>query len=89
MPWPVWLSWLGIVLQGERLLVQFPVRAHAWVAGLLHSQGIDERQAIDVFLPLFLSLAPSKINKYYMHSNIENILDCIIINKDVLNIATY
>ena len=32
-PWPVWLSWLGIVLPSERWLVWFLVRAHAWVAG--------------------------------------------------------
>ena len=27
------LSWLGVILQSERSMVQFLVRAHAWVAG--------------------------------------------------------
>ena len=31
--WPVWLRGLSISLQTERLLVQFLVRAHAWVVG--------------------------------------------------------
>ena len=29
----VWLSGLSTSLQTERLLVQFPVKAHAWAAG--------------------------------------------------------
>ena len=32
-PWPVWLRWLGVIMQNKRLPVQFLVRAHAWVAG--------------------------------------------------------
>ena len=24
LPWPVWLTWLGIALQSERLLIRFP-----------------------------------------------------------------
>ena len=37
--WLVWLSWLGIVLQTARSLVQFLVRAHAWVSGSGHVEG--------------------------------------------------
>ena len=33
LPWPVWLSWLGIILQSKRSPVQFPVRTHTWVEG--------------------------------------------------------
>ena len=32
-PWLVWLSGLSAGLRTKGLLVQFPVRAHAWVAG--------------------------------------------------------
>ena len=49
-PWPVWLSWLGIVLQREGLPVRFPVRAHAQVAGLVS---------------LSFSSSPLKINKKF------------------------
>ena len=38
-PWLVWFSGLGIVPQSERLLVRFPVRAHAWVVGQVLSWG--------------------------------------------------
>ena len=50
MPWLVWLSWLGIVPQSKRSLVQFLVRAHAWVVGSVPGQGMFERQPIDVSL---------------------------------------
>ena len=30
-PWLVWLNWLGVVPQSERSLVQFLVKAHAWL----------------------------------------------------------
>ena len=49
-PWPVWLSWLGIVLQSERLLVWFQVRTCAHVVGLALGQGMYERQPINVSL---------------------------------------
>ena len=67
------LSGLGIVLQCERLLVLFPVRARAWVVELVRSvpsQGTYKRQPImflspiDVPVPLFLSLStPLSKNK--------------------------
>ena len=37
--WLVWLSGLSAILQTERLLVRFPVRAHAWVAGQVPGWG--------------------------------------------------
>ena len=40
------LSGLGIIPQRERSPVQFPVRAHAWVAGLVPGQGCV-REATD------------------------------------------
>ena len=56
-PWQVWLSGLSIGLQAERSQVQFPVRAHAWIAGqvnwsmyLLH---------IDISFLLFLPPFPT------------------------------
>ena len=61
-PRPVWLSWLEIVPQSGRLLVLFPVGAHAWVAGLVRSQSVYERQQIDASLLhscFCLSLSPS------------------------------
>ena len=42
----VWLSWLGIIPQGS--LVQFPVGAHAWVAGSVPWSG--SRESTDVSL---------------------------------------
>ena len=32
LPWLVWLSGLSVSLLAERSPVQFPVKAHAWVA---------------------------------------------------------
>ena len=48
--WPVWLSWLGIVLQTERLQVWFLVRAHTRVAGWVPGWGTYERQPVNVSL---------------------------------------
>ena len=39
MPWLVWLSGLSAGLRTKELLVRFPVRAHAWVAGPVPSRG--------------------------------------------------
>ena len=47
-PWPVWLSWLGIVLQRERLPVPFPVRAQGCRFG--PGWGTYGRQLISVSL---------------------------------------
>ena len=69
-PWLVWLSGLSASLGTKRSPVQFPVRAHAWVAGQVPSPwgvggGAHERQPhIDASHPLFLPPSPSlKINK--------------------------
>ena len=59
LPWLVWLSWLGIILQSERLATRFPVRARAWVMGSVPGWGTYNRQLIDVSLPLFLPPFPS------------------------------
>ena len=37
--WLVWLSGLSAGLQTKGSLIQFPVRAHAWVAGQVPSWG--------------------------------------------------
>ena len=42
MPWLVWLSGLSAGLQTKELLVQFPVRAHAWVGGQVPTGGTQE-----------------------------------------------
>ena len=68
--WPLWVSWLGVVLQTERSQVQFPVRAQAWVAGSVPGQSACRRQLIGVsllhwcFSPSFSpSLPLSRISK--------------------------
>ena len=58
-PWLVWLSGLSAGLRTERSLVQFLVRAHAWVVGQVLGWCMYERQPIDVSLPLFLPPFPS------------------------------
>ena len=64
-PWLVWLSGLSAGLQNRRSLVQFQVRAHTWVAGLVPSWGrargnqLIHLSHIDVSLPLFLPPFPS------------------------------
>ena len=56
-PCLVWLSGLSAGLRTKGSLVQFPVRAHAWVAGQVPSGGVHERQPhTDVSLPLFPSV---------------------------------
>ena len=61
----VWLSGLNTSLGAKRSLVQFPLRAHAWVVGQIPSWGhvIGNRMMylshIDVSLPLFLPPFPS------------------------------
>ena len=44
------VTWLGNILQTERSPVQFPIRTHIWVAGLVPSWGEYKSQPIDVFL---------------------------------------
>ena len=64
LPWLVWLSGLSIGLQAERLLVRFPVRAYAMVAGQVPSWGhvrgnyLMFLSHINVSLPLFLPPFP-------------------------------
>ena len=67
---------VGVILQTERLPVQFLVRAHAWVAGLVPGRGVGRRQLFGVSLshrcfspslPLFLEsikkhLTPNSCN---------------------------
>ena len=59
--WLVWLSGLSD-LQTERSLVQLPVRAHAWVAGLVPSWGRERGNHTLMFLSLSFSL-PSPLSK--------------------------
>ena len=68
----MWLSWLAVIMQSKRLLVQFLVRVHAWVAGSVPSRDLYERKPIDVslshrcFSPFLSPSLPLslKINKY-------------------------
>ena len=39
LPWLVWLGGLSTCLRTTGSLVQFPVRAHAWVVGQVPSGG--------------------------------------------------
>ena len=61
-PWLVWLSGLSMGLRTKRSPVQFPVRAHAWIAGQVPSRNAGEATTIDVSLPLSL-LPPLSKNK--------------------------
>ena len=65
VPWLFWLKGLSATMWTERLLVQFPVRAHAWVAGQVpsweHAGGNQLMFLLhtNVSLPLFLPPFPS------------------------------
>ena len=50
-PWPVWLTWLGVVLQSKRF--------NSWSG----HQGVCKRQPISVSLPLCLSPLPLSKNQ--------------------------
>ena len=58
----MWLSGLSIRLWSRGSLVQFPVRAHAWVAGQVPSRGCSRGNHILIFLSLSFSL-PSPLSK--------------------------
>ena len=57
-PWLVWLSGFGLVLQTERSLVWFPVRAHAWIVGQITVGDVWEatKWCFSPSLPPFYSL---------------------------------
>ena len=66
-PWLVRLSGLSAGLRTKGSLVQFPVRAHAWVAGQVPSVGHVRGSHALMFLSLSLSL-PSPLSKKYIKS---------------------
>ena len=55
-PWLVWLSGLSASLRNKGSLVQFPARAHAWVASQAPSRGCMRGNHMLMFLSLSLSL---------------------------------
>ena len=57
-PWLVRLSGLGAGPRTKGSLVQFPVRAHAWVAGQVPSRGRTKGN----HTLMFLSLPPSLLS---------------------------
>ena len=62
--WLVWLSGLSVGLQTKGSPVRFPVRAHAWVAGLVPSWGHMRGNHTLMFLSLSFSFpAPLSKNK--------------------------
>ena len=64
LPWLVWLHGLSAGLRTERLLVQFPVKAHAWVSGKVPSHR-HVRGDLLMFLSLSFSIpSPISKNKY-------------------------
>ena len=65
-PWLVWLSGLSTSLRTKGSQVQFPVRAHTWVAGQVPSTGCARGNHTLMFLSLSFSFSsPSiKMNKY-------------------------
>ena len=56
LPWLVWLSGLSASLQTKVSPVQFPVRAHAWVAGQVPSRGRTRGNHTLMFVSLSFSL---------------------------------
>ena len=74
-PWPVWLSWLGIIPKSGKSPVRFPVRVHArsgpWLGCVQGGGRSMFLFHIGISLPLFLPPFPiSQINKYintYLH----------------------
>ena len=59
----MWLSWLSVILQGEKVADSIPVRAHALI-GSVRGQGVYEQQPINV--SFLLSSVPSlKVNKIF------------------------
>ena len=48
MPWLVWLSWLGVAPQKQKVASWFLVGAHAWVASLVPVWGTCRRQQVNV-----------------------------------------
>ena len=63
LPWLLLLSGMGVILQTERSLVPFLVRAHAWVASQAPIWGCA-RINLSLLLSLTPALPPSlKINK--------------------------
>ena len=59
-----WLSGLTTGLQTERLLVQFPVKAHAWIAGWVPSWGVGETTYSHTLMFLSLSFfLPSSLSE--------------------------
>ena len=64
-PWLVWLSGLSAGLRTKGSPVQFPVRAHAWVAGQVPSRGNmrGNHTLMFLFLSFSLPLSLKIINK--------------------------
>ena len=63
-PWLVWLSGWSASLKTKGLPVQFPVRAHAWVAGQVPSRGHARGNHTLIFLsPSFSFPSPLSKNK--------------------------
>ena len=60
MPWLVWLSGLGVILQTKGSPVQFLVRAHAWVVGQVPSRGRTRDNHTLMFLSLSSPLSKNK-----------------------------
>ena len=62
-PWLVWLSGLSAGLQTKGSMVQFPVRAHAWVIGQVLNRGHERGNHTDVSLLSFSLPSPLSKNK--------------------------
>ena len=61
-PWQVWLNGLNVSLRTKGWLVQFPVRAQAWVAGQVPSRGCVRGNHTLMFLS-FSFFLPSPLSK--------------------------
>ena len=59
-PWLVWLSGLSAGPRTKGLLIQFPVRTHAWVAGQDPSLGYVRGNHTSLFFSLLSPLSRNK-----------------------------
>ena len=55
VPWLLWLGWMSITLQKQKLASSIPSQGtYAWVGSSIPGQGACEKQPFDTSLPLCL-----------------------------------
>lgn len=74
LPWPVWLSWLGVFSCTEKLQVWFLGREHAQVVGSIPCQGLAGGSWLIVHSHIHVSLYPSSYLNLSLQKSIKNLL---------------